>query len=83
MRKSGVRMSGVRISPLPTEVAAEEASMSDEVKAGGESTADEAVAKVGRGEMRTPLLRTPPPKLCTPLAEVAHSVPYSTFMFCT
>ena len=40
---------------------------------------------LGRGEMRTPLLRTPrmpPAKLYTPLAEVAHAVPYSTYMFC-
>ena len=45
----------------------------------------------GRGEMFTPLLRTPllrtprmpPPELYTPLAEVAHVIPFSTYMFYT
>ena len=41
--------------------------------------ASEGPLNRGRGEMCTPLLRTPPPKLYTPLAEVAHAVPYCLF----
>ena len=44
------------------------------------------VKRTGRGEMHTPLLRTSrtsPPKLYTPLAEVAHAIPCSTYMFYT